>query len=142
MNTPISKLAPAEKIISDVTTGRPTGLVAAQPTSLSSAGSSQIRRGLSGISCEPKAVSVGDAAKCTIQVAPDSNSTEIRSGSSSEQVKLPSIVAARANQGSLTFLASVEPAAKLQSVTITATLGTGQVQDSHSGAAGRRSGFE
>jgi hypothetical protein len=103
MNTAISMLAPAEKIISDVPTGRPAELVAAQPANLSSAGSSQIRKSISGISCEPKAVAAGGVVLCTIQVPPNSNSTEIRLKSSIEQVKVPSIVAARANQGSLTF---------------------------------------
>jgi hypothetical protein len=131
MNTPVSSLAPAQQIISGVTTGRPTSPIATtQPANLSTAALPQIQTGNSGISCAPKAVTAGGQAKCTIQMPVSPNSAQVRLESSSGQVRVPPMVATRANQSSLTFLASVAPDTKLQTVTIAAALADGQVEDS------------
>jgi uncharacterized protein (TIGR03437 family) len=82
-----------------------------------------------GISCSPHAVHAGGQVACEVQIVPGSPAEPIQVTSSSEKVKVPAVISARAQHSSLTFQAVTEPSARLQSATVTATVGDVQVTD-------------
>ncbi len=89
----------------------------------------QPRHAVSSLSCTPGTVSAGGQTTCELRVTPSPTPFELRLTSTSSQVKTPAVVYARPNQSSLTFQATVEPAAKQQSAAVSATLGDSQVAD-------------
>jgi uncharacterized protein (TIGR03437 family) len=91
--------------------------------------SAQPRHAVSSLSCTPRTVSAGGQTTCELRVTPSSTPLELHLTSSSSQVKTPTVVSARPNQSTLTFQATVEPAAKQQSAAVSATLGDSQVED-------------
>jgi uncharacterized protein (TIGR03437 family) len=62
-------------------------------------------------------------------VAADPTPVQIQLASTSQQVKVPAIVVTRANQSRLTFQVNAETVARQQFVTVTATAGAANVQD-------------
>ncbi len=103
--------------------------VAVASTSAPAGGDSASANAASSLHCSPGAITAGEAVTCELIVAARSQSVRIPLTSSSEQVLIPAVVTTRPNQSSLTFRAETGPALKQQSVTITATLDTGEVQD-------------
>jgi uncharacterized protein (TIGR03437 family) len=82
------------------------------------------------LSCTPKAINAGSQATCKLQVVANPTPGQIRVTSTSQQVKTPTVVQARANQTSLTFQVSADARARQQVVTVTASAGSAPVQDS------------
>jgi hypothetical protein len=74
-------------------------------------------------------VTAGGAVTCELFVTARSQSESVELNSSSEQVLIPAVVITRPNQSSLTFQAQSNPVSKQEPVTITATLGTAEVED-------------
>jgi uncharacterized protein (TIGR03437 family) len=74
-------------------------------------------------------ITAGDAVICELFVTASTQSVPVALDSSSEQVLIPAVVTTRPNQSSLTFQAHSNPVSRQQPVTITATLGSGEVQD-------------
>jgi len=66
---------------------------------------------------------------CELLATASAQSVQVPLNTSSEQVLIPAVVTTRPNQSSLTFQAQTSPVSKQQSVTITAALATGTVQD-------------
>jgi hypothetical protein len=86
-----------------------------RPGSASSPGvatSAQPRSVVSSISCSPRTVSAGGQTTCELRVTASQTPFELRLTSTSSQVKTPTVVYTRPNQSTLTFQATVEPAAK------------------------------
>jgi Putative Ig domain len=84
---------------------------------------------VSSLVCSPSAVTAGGAVTCELFVTARSQSESVELNSSSEQVLIPAVVTTRPNQSSLTFQAQSNPVSKQEPVTITATLGTAEVED-------------
>jgi uncharacterized protein (TIGR03437 family) len=84
---------------------------------------------ISSLQCSPKAITAGSAVTCELLTSASPQSVQIELKSSSEQVLTPSVIATRPNQSSLTFQAQSSPATKQQRVTITATVGIDEIQD-------------
>jgi len=93
-----------------------------QPTSLP-------QNVLVDLSCIPKTIDAGSQATCKLQVVANSVPSQIRVTSTSQQVKTPTVVQARANQTSLTFQVSADAGARQQVVAVTASAGGATVQD-------------
>jgi uncharacterized protein (TIGR03437 family) len=130
MNTAVTALKPAM-----VTSNLPPSVAAAQPTVASTAAPSGKmsalsfrRNSVATLSCSPRTVNAGAQATCELQMT-GSGAAAIQLASSSGQVNVPVMVATRANQSRLAFQATVDPAAREQAVTVTATLGGAAVQD-------------
>ena len=131
LNTPITNPPGAELMTSEAAIERRTATTRPVPAAHQSVRESvSADNAVSALSCSPKAVTAGGQVRCVLQTRTNSNGAQIRLASSSEQVKTPSAVTTRPDQASLTFVASVEPIAKQQSATLTATLGDSRVQDS------------
>ena len=79
--------------------------------------------------CTPQIIPAGSQATCELRVTATSEATAIQVTSSSEQVKIPSVVLTRANQTRLTFQVATDPAAGGQLATITAMAGTSTAQE-------------
>ena len=92
-------------------------------------GSSSSRDAVSALSCSPRKVNAGGQVTCQVRKVANAAASMIQVNSSSSEVQVPVIVAARANQSGLTFQASVDRTAKEQAVTVTATLDGVSVQD-------------
>ena len=84
---------------------------------------------VSALSCSPRAASAGSQVNCELRVTAGRRPLSLRLASSSDQVKIPAIVSTRSNQSSLSFQVSIDPLAKQQTATVTATLDASQVQD-------------
>jgi len=79
--------------------------------------------------CAPETVAAGSTSTCELRVAPNANAMQIQMGSTSSQVKLPSVVSTRASQTNLSFQVNTDRAAKAQFATITAAAGSSTVQE-------------
>ncbi len=84
---------------------------------------------VSSLVCSPNAVTAGGVVTCELLVTASTQAVPVVLSSSSEQVLLPALVTTRPNQSSLTFQAQSIPDSKQQPVTITATLGTSEIED-------------
>ena len=84
---------------------------------------------VSGLSCSPRTVNAGGVATCELRMTASPVPLELQFASSSDQVKIPAAAVSRPNQPSLTFQASIEPAAKQQPAVITVALGDSVAQD-------------
>jgi len=83
---------------------------------------------ISALACSPRAVSAGGQVTCQLGMT-RGGSARIQLASSSSQMRVPAMVATRANQSRLTFQVSVDAVARQQEVVLTATLGDTSVQD-------------
>jgi uncharacterized protein (TIGR03437 family) len=83
----------------------------------------------SALTCSPKVITAGNQAVCELRVAASPDPSQIQITTSSPQLKAPSVVSARANQGSLTFQVNANPASLQQSVTVNAVSNGATVQD-------------
>jgi len=84
---------------------------------------------VSGLACWPRVASAGSQISCEVQVPSSSSPSQLSLTSSSDQVKLPAVVATRPNQSSLTFQVSVEPDAKQQTAIVAVALADSRTQD-------------
>ena len=84
---------------------------------------------VSSLNCSPGVVNAGGAVTCELFVTASAQSEMVQLKSSDGQVLVPAVVTTRPNQSSLTFQAQSNPTSKQQRVTITATLGTTEVED-------------
>jgi uncharacterized protein (TIGR03437 family) len=109
--------------------GPPFSSSAVQATGQAIVTSSRTQGAIAALSCTPRAVSPGGQVTCNLEGTASSTALELQLASSSEQVRIPAVVATRPNQSSLTFQALVDPLARQQSVLIAATLGNSRAQD-------------
>jgi uncharacterized protein (TIGR03437 family) len=84
---------------------------------------------VSSLVCSPNAVTAGGVVTCELFVTARSQSESVELNSSSAQVLIPAFVTTRPNQSSLTFQAQSTSVSTQQPVTITATLGTTEVEN-------------
>src|ERR1051326_5530138 len=85
---------------------------------------------LADLSCTPKTIIAGQQITCELRVHPGSAAQNIQVNSSSENLRVPSFVASRANQRQLTFQVAADRLAGEETVKITAAAGGAAVQDS------------
>ncbi len=86
------------------------------------------RNVVSGLSCLPGAVHAGNQIICELR-ATTPVASRIQLFSTSDAVRVPAVVETRAGQTHLNFQASIDPAARQQVVTLTATLDGDSVQN-------------
>ncbi len=98
-------------------------------TDQSTPSSSSPGNNVSSMLCSPRVLTAGGAVTCELLVTASAQSVPVALSSSSEQVLIPAVVTTRPNQSSLTFQAQSNPVSKQQPVTIKATLGTTEVED-------------
>ena len=84
---------------------------------------------VSSLWCLPRTAQAGSEVRCELRTTSNESGSRIQLAGSSSAVKLPSLVTTRAHQSSLTFLATIEPAARAQSVAISATLNGTSARD-------------
>ena len=101
-----------------------------QPTAQTGLGASVAdpRNSVRDLYCTPRVINAGAEASCQLRMAGSSDES-VQVASSSAQVKAPTAVSTRANQASLTFRVTADPAAREQVATITATAGESTAQD-------------
>jgi uncharacterized protein (TIGR03437 family) len=90
---------------------------------------SRAGNGVAGLSCSPRAVNPGSTVTCELRVTASAAVSQLALESSTAQVKIPTTVTTRPHQSSLTFQAFVDPAAKQQSASISASLNGSQVRE-------------
>jgi uncharacterized protein (TIGR03437 family) len=90
---------------------------------------SQPQDAASGLYCSPRTSAAGSRLTCELRLPADPTVRQLEIASSSDQVRVPAVAAARSNQSRLTFQAHVEPGAKRQLATVTATLGESRFDD-------------
>jgi uncharacterized protein (TIGR03437 family) len=84
---------------------------------------------VSSLLCSPGVIFAGGTVTCDLLVTASSQSVPVTLSSSSDQVLIPAVVTTRPNQSSLTFQARTSTVSKQQRVTIMATLGNAEVED-------------
>jgi trimeric autotransporter adhesin len=114
-------------VISTLRRARPAS-VAATSMSAPTEGSAVRGNTTSSLHCSPRVIA-GGAVTCELLATANAQSVQVPLNSSSEHVLIPAVITTRPNQSSLTFQAETSRVSKQQSVTITAALDTGAVQD-------------
>ena len=84
---------------------------------------------VAALACSPRSARAGSQVNCEVRLAGSANAAQVELASTSNDVKVPHVVASRKRQSSLTFVASVDATAKDQTVTITAALDGSLAQD-------------
>ena len=84
---------------------------------------------VSFLNCSPRTARAGQQVKCELTLQRTGKAMGIRLTSNAEQLKVPGAVSARADQERLTFAALIDPAAKDQTVRISAAVGDRTVED-------------
>ncbi len=84
---------------------------------------------VSSLVCSPGTLTAGGTVNCELLVPSRAHPVAVRLNSSSDQVMIPAVVTTRMNQSSLTFQGHTGAVAKQENVTITATLGDSEVED-------------
>jgi uncharacterized protein (TIGR03437 family) len=127
MNTAVSSLLSAHALVSSA---KPVHSGPASAASEQRGGlPTQVRDAVYGLSCAQGTAAAGTQVSCELRTSASSQPRAIGLTSSSDQVKVPAVVRSRPNQTRLTFVASVDPAAAQQPVTLTAVFGDSQVQN-------------
>ena len=84
---------------------------------------------LMGLYCSPRIISAGQRATCELRVASVATAMQIQVAGSSEEIRVPQVIATRPNQTRLTFQVEADPAAGQEAVTIKAATDDAGVSD-------------
>ena len=129
MNAGLTALPPASMTSAMVSADNGLAAVSPQIAAQAITPDPKFGNAVGALLCSPRIVKAGSQVNCELRLAGGANTARVELASTSSDVKVPRVVASRKRQSSLTFVASVEPAAKDQGVTITASLDGTLAQD-------------
>ena len=129
MNAGLTALPPASMTSAMVSADNGLAAVSPQIAAQAITPDPKLGNAVGALLCSPRIVKAGSQVNCELRLAGGANTARVELASTSSDVKVPRVVASRKRQSSLTFVASVEPAAKDQGVTITASLDGTLAQD-------------
>ena len=131
MNTAVNPMLPKALVSTLLQAGHATSPVVASPSASDGEhmGSAVTEEAVSLLWCLPRTAKAGSEVTCELRFSPNGRGSQVQLASTSGDVKLPQLVTTRARQSSLTFKASIEPAARAQSIAISAALNGSSAQD-------------